>query len=75
MNKATYRCNNYKHYNGKTIKKKTPLKRISKRGLQAPGCEGWENLSGDKFHRLKRHNNDFWYMNYKHNENIEHMFE
>jgi len=59
---------------GRAVKKKTPLKRISKRGLQAPGFEGWENLSGDKFHRLKRHNNDFWYMNYKHNENIEHLF-
>jgi hypothetical protein len=59
---------------GRAVKKKTPLKRISKRGLQAPGFEGWENLSGAKFHTLKQHNNSFWYMNYKHNENIEHCF-
>ena len=59
---------------GRAVKKKVPLKRIRKRGLQAPGFEDWEKLDGDKFHRLKRHNNDFWYMNYKHNENIEHMF-
>ncbi len=59
---------------GRAVKKKVPLKRIRKRGLQAPGFEGWENLDGAKFHTLKRHNNDFWYMNYKHNENIEHMF-
>jgi len=58
----------------KKSKKKVPLKRIRKRGLQAPGFENWENLDGAKFHALKRHNNDFWYMNYKHNENIEHMF-
>ena len=36
---------------GRAVKKKTPLKRISKRGLQAPSFEGWENLDGDKFHR------------------------
>jgi len=59
---------------GRTVKKKASFKRISKRGLQAPGFEGWENLDGAKFHNLKRHNNDFWYMNYKHTENIEHMF-
>ena len=60
---------------GRVPKKKAPrLKRVSKRGLQAPSFEGWENLDGDKFHRLKRNVNDFWYMNYKHNENIEHMF-
>ena len=58
----------------KAKKRKVPIKRIKKRGLQAPGFEGWENLDGAKFHNLKRHNNDFWYMNYKHNENIEHMF-
>ena len=58
----------------KARKKKVSLKRVSKRGLQAPGFEGWEKLDGAKFHNLKRHNNDFWYMNYKHTENIEHMF-
>lgn len=58
----------------KKSKKKVPLKRIRKRGLQSPGFENWEQLDGAKFHTLKRHNNDFWYMNYKHNENIEHMF-
>ena len=59
---------------GRAVKKKPSFKRISKRGLQAPGFEGWEQLDGSKFHNLKRHNNDFWYMNYKHSENIEHMF-
>ena len=58
----------------KKPKKKVSFKRIKKRGLQAPGFEGWENLDGSKFSRMKRMNNDFWYMNYKHNENIEHMF-
>ena len=58
----------------KKPKKKVTLKRISKRGLQAPGFEGWEKLDGYQFSRMKRSNNDFWYMNYKHNENIEHMF-
>ena len=60
---------------GRVPKKKAPrLKRISKRGLQAPSFEGWENLEAEKFHRLKRNVNDFWYMNYKQSENIEHMF-
>ena len=60
---------------GRATKKKAPrLKRISKRGLQAPSFEGWESLDGYRFHRLKRNVNDFWYMNYKHNENIEHCF-
>jgi len=59
---------------GRVVKKKTPLKRISKRGLQAPGFEGWENMSGSRFHTVKQQNNSFWYMNYKHNENIEHCF-
>ena len=58
----------------KKPKKKVALKRISKRGLQAPSFEGWENLEAEKFHRLKRTVNDFWYMNYKHTENIVHMF-
>jgi len=58
----------------KKPKKKVSFKRIKKRGLQAPGFEGWENLDGSGFSRMKRMNNDFWYMNYKHNENIEHMF-
>ena len=58
----------------KKPKKKISFKRIKKRGLQAPGFEGWENLEGSAFSRMKRMNNDFWYMNYKHNENIEHMF-
>ena len=58
----------------KKPKKKVSLKRVSKRGLQAPSFEGWENLEVEKFHRLKRSVSDFWYMNYKHSENIEHMF-
>ena len=58
----------------KKPKKKISFKRIKKRGLQAPGFEGWENLEGYAFSRMKRMNNDIWYMNYKHNENIEHMF-
>ena len=58
----------------KKPKKKVSLKRVSKRGLQAPSFEGWENLEAEKFHRLKRSVSDFWYMNYKHTENIEHMF-
>jgi len=59
---------------GRVVKKKPTFKRVSKRGLQAPGFEGWENMSGSKFHSLKQQNNSFWYMNYKHNENIEHCF-
>ena len=55
-------------------KKKKLAPRIKKRGLQAPSFEGWENLEAEKFHRLKRTVSDFWYMHYKHNENIEHMF-
>ena len=58
----------------KKPKKKVSLKRVSKRGLQAPSFEGWENLEAEKFHRLKRSVSDFWHMNYKHTENIEHMF-
>ena len=58
----------------KKPKKKISFKRIKKRGLQAPGFEGWESLEGYAFSRMKRMNNDFWYMNYKHTENIEHMF-
>jgi len=58
----------------KKPKKKVSFKRVSKRGLQAPSFEGWENLEAEKFHRLKRSVSDFWYMNYKHTENIEHMF-
>ena len=60
---------------GRVVKKKPTFKRISKRGLQAPGFEGWENMSGHKFHIVKRQNSNFWYMNYKHNENIEHCFK
>ncbi len=55
-------------------KKKKLAPRVKKRGLQAPSFEGWENLEAEKFHRLKRSVSDFWYMNYKHTENIEHMF-
>ena len=29
---------------GRAVKKKVPLKRIRKRGLQAPGFEDWEKL-------------------------------
>ena len=57
-----------------TKKRKVKLARRKVKGLQAPGFEGWEKLEGAKFHSLKRHNNDFYYMNYKHTENIEHMF-
>jgi len=60
---------------GRVVKKKVVTKRISKRGLQAPGFDGWENMSGARFSAQKRSNNSFWYMNYKHNENIEHCFE
>ena len=55
-------------------KAKKKVARRSVKGLQAPGFEGWEKLDGDKFSRMKRGNSDFWYMNYKHTDNIEHMF-
>ena len=55
-------------------KAKVKLARRKVKGLQAPGFEGWEKLDGAKFHSLKRHNNDFYYMNYKHTDNIEHMY-
>ena len=35
----------------KKPKKKVSFKRVSKRGLQAPSFEGWENLEAEKFHR------------------------
>ena len=57
-----------------TKKRKVKLARRKIKGLQAPSFEGWEKLDGEKFHRLKRQVNDFWYMNYKHTENIEHCF-
>ena len=55
-------------------KAKKKVARRNVKGLQAPGFEGWEKLEGDKFSRMKRGNSDFWYMNYKHTDNMEHIF-
>ena len=57
-----------------TKKRKVKLARRKVKGLQAPSFEGWEKLDGAEFHRLKRNVNDFYYMNYKHTDNIEHCF-
>ena len=57
-----------------TKKRKVKLARRKVKGLQAPSFEGWEKLDGAEFHRLKRIVNDFYYMNYKHTDNIEHCF-
>ena len=55
-------------------KAKKKVARRSAKGLQAPGFEGWEKLDGLKFSRMKRGNNDFYYMNFKQSDNIEHIF-
>ena len=55
-------------------KKKSPATRRGGKGLQAPSFEGWENLEIQKFHSLKRSVSDFYYMEYKPSDNIEHIF-
>ena len=55
-------------------KSKTKFARRKVKGLQAPSFEGWENLEIQKFHTLKRSVSDFYYMNFKHTENIENIF-
>ena len=55
-------------------KSKTKFARRKVKGLQAPSFEGWENLEIKKFHTLKRSVSDFYYMNFKHTENIEYIF-
>ena len=55
-------------------KKKSPATRRGGKGLQAPSFEGWENLEIQKFHSLKPSVSDFYYMEYKPSDNIEHIF-
>ena len=45
------------------------------KGLQAPSFEGWENLDGTQFHRLKTSVHDFYYQNFKYTDTIEWCFE
>ena len=55
-------------------KKKTPGTRRGGKGIQAPSFSGWEDLEIAKFHSLKRSVSDFYYMQYIHTENMEHIF-
>ena len=55
-------------------KKKSSAPRRGTRGLQAPSFEGWENLDGAKYSRLKSSVHDFYYMNFKYSDNVEHTF-
>ena len=57
-----------------TRKAKKKVARRSIKGLQAPSFDNWEKLDGAKFHRLKTHVHDFYYMNYKHTDTIEWAF-
>ena len=55
-------------------RKKSSAPRRGTRGLQAPSFDNWEQLDGKQFHRLKVTVHDFYYMNYKYNDNVEHAF-
>jgi len=55
-------------------KKKNQAPRRGTRGLQAPSFEGWEQLDGAKYSRLKSSVHDFYYMNFKYSDNVEHTF-
>ena len=55
-------------------KKKSSAPRRGTRGLQAPSFEGWEKLDGAKYSRLKSSVHDFYYMNFKYSDNVEHTF-
>ena len=53
---------------GRAVKRKTPrgaprLKRGSK--LTEPSWEGWEEWSGEHYHRASQHARDWYYQNYK----------
>ena len=57
-----------------TKRKKKAGARRGAKGIQAPSFEGWENLAIEKFHSLKRSVSDFYYMEFKPSDNIEHIF-
>ena len=50
-----------------TKRKKSRANPHIKRGdkLKAPSWEGWEEWSGEQFHRHKDRSRDFYYTNYK----------
>ena len=61
----------------KSVKRKKPRRsvyRTPKSKLQEPSWEGWEEWSGEKFHRASTYASGWYYENYKQGELQEHIW-